>query len=145
MMRSILFPDIARELGLQCYPGDYYTLDAMFYRDKDTTNFASHLTYAHFICVALEHENYAESTAVEINKLQLFNAPLKVLITYPGTVQNANNLLAKYEEMIKAADVFGDCSTMRRQLVIFGRKEKQQQIPAWSGFEYQAKGFHQLG
>lgn len=74
LMRSTVFPQIANRLGLCCYPGDYYTLDSIFYRERDTANFAKHLTYAPFISVALEHENESRGTAVEINKLQLFNA-----------------------------------------------------------------------
>jgi len=74
-----LLPHIAAELELSVYAGEYYTLDAVFYKDKDLDYFNADQTYAKCIAVAYEHENAWKGTAVEMNKLQLFNAPLKVL------------------------------------------------------------------
>jgi hypothetical protein len=142
LMRSSLFPQIAEKLCLQCYPDDYYYLDAIFYREKDAQNFASYTTYATSISVALEHENVPEDTAVEMNKLQLFSAPLKVLITYPAR-KNFDLLLTKYAGIIKAADVFDDISTLRRQLVIFGSLENDR--VRWEGFEYYQGSFRVVG
>jgi hypothetical protein len=144
VVRSIIFPRIAERLGLSCYPGDYYTLDSIFYTKRDTINFASHLTYASFISVALEHENDPGGTAVEINKLQLFSAPLKVLITYPDAEgpKNIDSLLKKYAAMIQAADAFEDFSTLRRQLVIFGRRDAESVV--WQGYEYCQGSFQEV-
>jgi len=72
----------------------------------------------YYSLLVLKYENKCSTAAAEINKLQLFNVPLKVLITYqPG---NLDALLTKYAKMVQAADVFNDFSTLRRQLVIFG-------------------------
>ena len=86
---------------------------------KDLIHFAAGSTYAEYIAVAIEHANLPNGTPVEINKLQLFNTPLKVLITYAGGTV-ADTLLEKYARMIGRADVFADFSTHRKQLVIFG-------------------------
>lgn len=144
-----LFPPIAEKLGLIPYPHDYYTLDGIFYRDRDTDNFGTHETYACSISVALEHENICEgarvlgSTAEEMNKLQLFSAPLKVLITYPSE-KDILPLLDKYAGIIKRSDVFDDISTHRRQLVIFGRLDDAGANVIWEGFEYDRGSFRKI-
>ena len=120
-----VFPEVAKELHLSIYNGPYYTLDAVFYESNDEVHFAKGATYVHSISVALEHENdiggkqlpngelqLVFGSATEINKLQLFNTPLKVLITYAS--QEWHNLyLQEYAKMIKEADIFDDFSTAR--------------------------------
>jgi hypothetical protein len=110
--------------------------------DRDTVNFKPQWTYVHSISVALEHENNAGDSMVEINKLQLFNAPLKVLVPYPYLRQgpnSADSLLRRYAEAIQLADLFDDFSTLRRQLVIFGSKVNGNVV--WRGFEYLEQAF----
>ncbi|HUI76271.1 MAG TPA: hypothetical protein VLY24_00110 [Bryobacteraceae bacterium] len=140
LMRSSVFPKIAEHLGLCCYRRDYYTLDAIFYAETDQKHFPG-ATYAKFISVALEHEHDSSTTATEINKLQLFNAPLKVLITYPGNDREAKKLLGDYAEMIEEADAFEDFATSRRQLVIFGFLEE---VPRWRAFVYSGASFTEI-
>jgi len=120
LMRSQVLPGMAQELGLEGYcEKDYYWLDAIFYEEKDTIHFQSGETYAKYIAVALEIENQLAKTAIEVNKLQIFNTPLKVLITYASAVQ-AETFLAKYARIMADADIFSDFTTKRKQLVIFG-------------------------
>ncbi|MBI3684463.1 MAG: hypothetical protein HY235_29155 [Acidobacteria bacterium] len=138
LMRSDIFPKIADRLGLRCYSRDYYTLDGIFYAETDTNHFPSGTTYAKFISVALEHENNPVGTAVEMNKLQLFNSPLKVLITYPSNDDHGKELLDSYTEIVTEADAFDDIATLRRQLVIFGF---QGESPRWQGFAYVQRSF----
>lgn len=135
------FPAIAELLGFCCYIRDYFGLDTIFYQEKDISHFPEHWNYAKFISVALEHENESTGTAEEMNKLQLFNAPLKVLITYPSKT-NSEFLLKTYSEIISAADVFEDVSSIRRQLVIFGVREDQK--IKWTGFEYVNGSFQNI-
>ncbi len=147
-IRSTIFPAVASALDLTCYPFDYYTLDSIFYKERDTDNFSSRWTYAKFISVALEHENNCEgptvcgSTKEEINKLQLFNTPLKVLITYPPG-NDGDALLKKYAEIINAADIFEDISRCRRQLVIFGWTDAAANL-TWKGYEYSDGDFREI-
>ena len=120
LFRRTILAQVAEELGLEVYSEkDYYWLDAIFYEEKDTVHFGPDKTYAKYISVALEHENIPTDTAIEMNKLQLFNTPLKVLITY-GNGNNAEMFLEKYARIVADADVFSDFTTKRRQLVIFG-------------------------
>lgn len=141
VMRAVVFDAVAKHLGLEYYGRDYYTLDGIFFSARDKKHFPGCSTYAAFIEIALEHENNPVGTAVEINKLQLFNAPLKVLVTYPCDPQYGKKLLDKYKTMIDAADVFGDFSTLRRQLVIFGYGGAP---PSWEAHEYRGGEFTQL-
>jgi len=132
-MRELL-PDIASHLGLNIYNDEYYTLDAVFYEEKDTMHFSADYTFAKYIAVALEHENRLMGTEIEINKLQLFNAPLKVLITYAEEDQK-KKYLDIYSRIISEADVFGDISTHKKQLVIFGQCDGTRS--EWSFHVYQ--------
>lgn len=141
LMRSEIFPRVADHLGLNCCASDYYTLDGIFYVDIDNKHFAANTAYAKFIAVALEHENDAWTTAEEINKLQLFNTPLKVLITYPESAAHARRLLGKYAEIIGDADVFQDITSLRRQLVIFGFWTGS---PSWQAFAYAGGSFRAI-
>ena len=54
----------------------------MFYQERETQHVRAHAMYARWISVAIEHEREARTTYREINKLELFNVPLKVLITH---------------------------------------------------------------
>lgn len=132
------FPMLASELGLKVYNRDYYTLDAVFYTEKDEQHFNPDATYVKYIAVALEHENQVIGSEAEINKLQLFNVPLKVLITY-AEGDSREYYLDRYAKIIQEADVFGDFSTARKQLVIFGRCDGLS--ACWSFYVYSSSGF----
>lgn len=139
LIRKTVLPAIAPHLNVQVYAADYYTLDCIYYAERDTDNFPPNLTYAKCICIALEHENEIEGSAVEMNKLQLFNVPLKVLITYPRHGSDRAAYLERYTKILRGADIFGDFATHRRQLVIFG--EKQETTVNWCFYVYEAAGF----
>ena len=140
-MRSLIFPFIAEELGLNIYNADYFTFDAIFYEKKDCINFSDHTTFAECILVALEHENNIRGTATEMNKLQIINSPLKVLISYPN--RNAQQYLDIYSKIISAADIFSDFSTKRKQLVIFGYCEDDIKIK-WEFYIYKEGSFSKI-
>jgi hypothetical protein len=73
-----------------------------------------------------------------MNKLQLFNAPLKVLITYAPAGAATESLLRKYEKIIGASDVFHDVATLRQQLVIIGTPKS---VAEWRLYAYENDGF----
>ena len=140
VMRSTL-PTIADDLKLVLYNADYYTLDAIFYTERDTQHFNKNTTYAKFIEIAFEHENQVNGAVAEINKLQLFNVPLKVLVTYVEKSNQAAHL-ERYSTIINDADVFGDFSYVCMQLVIFGEFIDNQ--PTWSFWKYLGRGFMEI-
>lgn len=136
-IRSIL-PKVASSLNLNLYNADYYTLDAVFYKEKDTEHFPPKQTFLKSICIAFEHENAVAGSVNEMNKLQLFNAPLKVLVTYGGQ-ESCKDYLAKYAKIVANADIFLDISTHRKQLVIFGEESSGKVM--WYPFTYKDGSF----
>jgi hypothetical protein len=137
-MRSNIFPKIARHLGLQAWNKEYYALDGMFYEERGRDNFGKYTTYAKWISVALEHLNKPLRTHEVMNKLQIFNAPLKVLITYAAEGAESDSLLRKYEAVIGESDVFNDIASLRQQLVIFGTPKT---LREWRFYAYEIDGF----
>lgn len=137
-MRSNIFPKVARHLGLMAWNKDYYALDGMFYEERGRDNAGKYTTYAKWISVALEHATRPSRTHEEINKLQMFNAPLKVFITYVAEGAETESLLSKYEAVIRDADAFNDVATVRKQLVILG---SPQMVREWRFYVYESDGF----
>ena len=137
-MRSAIFPKIAKQLGLSAWNKEYYTLDGMFYEERGTNSSGNYTAYAQWISVALEHAAKASTTHEEINKLQLFNVALKVLITYAAEGGETDSLLRRYEKIMSAADVFNDFATLKKQLVIFGTPKT---VRDWRFYVYESDGF----
>jgi hypothetical protein len=136
-MRSTMYPKIARQLGLSSWNKEYYTLDGMFYEERGVDATGKFASYANWVSVAIEHENDVSRAQETMNKLQLFNAPLKVLITYASPGNATDSLLRKYENIIKASDVFNDVATLRQQLVIIGTPKSLE----WRMYAYENDGF----
>jgi hypothetical protein len=136
-MRSTIYPKIAKQLGLQSWNKDYHTLDGMFYEERGEDRVGNYTAYAKWISVALEHVNNASKAHEAINKLQMFNAPLKVLITY-AQGEDADLFLSKCEKIIYDADVFEDFADLRRQLVILGTPKT---VREWQFYVYEPDGF----
>ena len=137
-MRSTIYPRIGRHLGLLSWNKEYYTLDGMLYEERGTDDTGKYAAYANWVSVAIEHENDASRAHETMNKLQLFNAPLKVLITYSALGSATDSLLKKYENIIKASDVFNDFATLRQQLVILGTPKT---VAEWRFYAYENEGF----
>ncbi len=137
-MRTNIFPKIARQLGLLTWNREYYSLDTMFYEERGRDGFGKYTTYAKWISVAMEHASKPERALGQVNKLQMFNAPLKVLITYAEEGVECDSLLRKYEAIIGESDVFDDIATTRQQLVILGTPKT---VRDWRFYVYESGGF----
>jgi hypothetical protein len=137
-MRTTIYPRVARQLGLLSWNKEYYTLDGMLYEERGVDNTGKYATYANWISVAIEHENDSSRAHEKMNKLQSFNAPLKVLITYAADGAPSESLLRKYESLIKTSDVFNDVATLRQQLVILGTPKT---VREWRFYAYENDGF----
>jgi hypothetical protein len=137
-IRSTIYPKIARHLGLSSWNKEYYTLDGMFYEERGVDATGKFASYANWVSVAIEHEIDAAHAQETMNKLQLFNAPLKVLITYAPPGNATETLLRKYENIIRASDVFHDVATLRQQLVIIGTPKS---VAEWRMYAYENDGF----
>lgn len=137
-MRTTIYPKIAKHLNLLSWNKEYYTLNGMFYEERGTDNFGNYTAFAKWVSVAIEHENNGSKAHETINKLQLFNAPLKVLITYAAEGPDTEALLRKYEKIMSDADVFNDFATLRQQLLIIGTPKT---IKKWRFYAYESDGF----
>jgi len=138
---DVILPEVGKNLEMECYAANYYTLDCVYYEECDLDHFRTDTTYVKYVAVALEHENFLTGSCVEMNKLQLFNTPLKVLITYSSPRQ-VSTWLTKYADIVRKADIFQDAATLRRQLVVFG--DKPGEFPIWRGFIYEPEGFLEI-
>jgi hypothetical protein len=137
-MRTSIYPRVGRQLGLLAWNKEYYTLDGMLYEERGTDDTGRYATYANWISVAIEHENDSSRALDKMSKLQSFNAPLKVLISYAADGAPTETLLRKYENLIKASDVFHDVATLRQQLVILGTPKT---VREWRFYAYENDGF----
>ncbi len=125
--------DVARRLHLK-FKGPWWTLDGIFYEEVDI-DFPSGWDMAKFISVAIEHENFSGRAAYQTNKLSIFNAPLKVLITYPASSgkrgqDKSQLLLNRCGDVVDGADVFRDFSRSRRQMIILGDDDVSEDNPS---------------
>jgi hypothetical protein len=136
-MKADVLQGTAEKLSLRNYPFDYYTIDTIFFEEFDFDHFSPDTSYAKYIAVAIEHENQAQSSCCELNKLQLINTPLKVLITYARSDDERRGLIVRYEKIIKAGDCFDDVATHRKQLVIFG--DMPDSVPEWRFLVYDGR------
>jgi len=137
-MRTNIYPKIAKHLNLQSWNKEYYTLNGMFYEERGTDNFGNYTAFAKWISVAIEQENNGSPSLEPLMKLQLFNAPLKVLITYASEGAGTDALLRKYEKAMSDADVLDDFATLRQQLLIIGTPKT---IKKWRFYAYESDGF----
>lgn len=78
--------EVAEKLHLLCYPRDYYSVDALLYKQEDLVpNIKEGNYWFRDIRVAFEHENnFRSGLYQEVSHLLLINADLKVLVTYPN-------------------------------------------------------------
>ncbi len=139
LMLEDVFPAIATGLGISTWDSAYYYLDSIFYAELDEHHFGPDTAYAKCVNIAMEHEHIIEGTEVEMNKLQLFNTPLKVLITHATDEAQRVHYLDRYTKILQGADIFGDFATLRRQLVIFGSRSGQ--VVTWHFYAYEPAGF----
>jgi hypothetical protein len=137
-MRTNIYPKIAKHLNLLSWNKEYYTLNGMFYEERGTDSFGNYTAFAKWVSVAIEHENLGSKATETLNKLQLFNTPLKVLITYAAEGADTDALLGKFEKVMSDADVLNDFADVRQQLLILGTPKT---IRKWRFYAYESGGF----
>lgn len=135
---SGLLAAVSKRLGLQ-YCSEYFRIDAIMCEKIDADNFRKDDWWAaEQLAVVAEHENNYLGAEKEINKLTIFNSPLKVLITYPSR-KGAGRCLATYADVVRRADIFSDFTTHRRHLVILGFPQGDD--VRWESYVYQLGKF----
>ena len=142
--KTCILGKVAMTLGLKYYR-EYWYMDCIYYEEgkQDTKHFKKKYEFfAEYIAVAVEHEGYGKSSLSEMNKLSIWNTPLKVLITYCAKKEE-DNLLEKYAEILVKADIFKRFSKYNRHLVIFGFKESETKL-SWKFYTFNGAGFDKL-
>jgi hypothetical protein len=137
-VRTNILPRIAKNLGLLTWNKEYYGIDSMFYEERGADAFGNHASFAKRMSAIVEHERVSSKTPETMHKLQLFNVPLKVLLTYAAVGVETDSLLRRYESIIRDADSFADTATLRKQLVIFGTPRTMRE---WRFYVYESDGF----
>lgn len=141
-MKRTVLPEVGKRLDLQHHPYEYYSLDCIYVEDYDTEHFGPDSGYPLYFAVIVEHENDPKRSCEEMSKLLLFNAPLKVLITYSRASFGLEAHLARYERMIALSGAEAIACTSQRILVVFG--DKPRDAPEWRSFLYENRGFHEI-
>ena len=141
LMKTELLPKVGHLLGLQHHPYEYYSLDCIYVEGYDTEHFGPNSGYPLYFAVIVEHENDPKRSCEEMSKLLLFNAPLKVLITYRSGSQLDTDL-SRYAKIIEASGSALTASTSQRVLVVFG--DKPQELPTWRSYLYEDGTFCEI-
>jgi hypothetical protein len=136
-----IITQIANELNLKAWNGDYYHIDAVLYKEEDKVHGCpDNATYLHHLRVAFEHENnFNDNLYQEISHLLIANSDLRVLVTYPN-IYPLDASLAWFHEMIDHHPCQKQFSDQENFLLIFGYRDG----PRWEGRVYKTHGWKEL-
>lgn len=129
-----ILKQIANKLELQVYEIDYYSLDAIFYKNEDLCpEIKKNTFWFRNIQIAFEHENNFKSGLYqELSHLIVTNSELKILVTYPNDEDDGYEMLQKFTGIILGNRSEIEFSNNESILVIYGYKDDLQ----WDGFLY---------
>ena len=132
-----VYRQLADALGLHLKREHYGHIDAVFYKN----HYEEFPGSVDFFSVVIEHENIADISWQEMEKLTVLNSPLKVVVTYPYAQEySANEALAGYAEQIAAIDkVWSNHSAEQRYVVVFDPKNDEDEN--WEYYLYEKGGF----
>jgi len=127
--------DVRKQFGLMHWGAEFLRLDAAY-----STEPAEGET--HRLALVVEHENAVRTARWEVRKLAYIACPLRVLITYPGSVSKDEDLLDEYCRLIEAIGVFA----RGELLVVFAGEDMPQFDPratsiAWRYYRYAGSEF----
>lgn len=129
---------VATELGLLCYPNDYYSIDSLLYKLEDLTpGRKDNSFWFRSIRVAFEHENeFNKKLYEEISHLLITNCELRVLVTYPNKDDYSLDL-KRLHEIVRGSRISKTISDEESLLLIFGFENGF----AWEGYVYKEEGW----
>jgi hypothetical protein len=136
--------EVAQRVGLKYHQG-CWGIDGVMYERYDETYLGD--GWPEQLSVVVEHENFVGGTHggvhQEVNKLSIYNSPLKVLVTYPYEKPRSDRLKG-YADILRRADVFSDFTTHRRHLVIYGLRPNPENGVIWESYVYRLGEFVRL-
>lgn len=133
---------IAKRLNINVYEGDYYSIDAVFYKSDDLCpNIKPGTFWFRNILIAFEHENNFKSGLYqEMCHLVITNSELKVLVTYPDSEEKGEEELEKFSQIIKGNRKEFEFSANEEILVIYGYESDF----SWDGYLYNSEHWIKL-
>jgi len=132
---------VAARLALECYPQDYYFIDAVFYEPGDAiSGIPIGSTWLSGLSVAFEHENdYRSPLYTEVSHLLIANADLRVLVTYPYDGIEDSEFGPVYS-LIRESRHSKEISEKENFLLIFGYPTPFE----WEGFVFKEEKWKRL-
>lgn len=131
---------VAKELNLECYNQDYYSIDSCFYSKNDLVPTRPQGSYwLRNIQIAFEHENvFNDFLFTEVAHLCIINCDLRVLVTYPN--DDGLSQLEKLHEIIKGNRSSNLYSEEESFLIIFGSETNF----VWEGYIYKTSKWEKI-
>lgn len=142
IIKDKVLPETGRRLGFTPHPYEYYSLDCIYITEYDTEHFGPNSGYPKSFSVIIEHENVVSRSCEELSKLLLFNAPLKVLVSYTRDELEIQRYLSRYTKMIEGNGKADIAVNSQRILVVFGGKPET--VPVWRSYLYERNGFVEI-
>ncbi|WP_434999776.1 hypothetical protein ACRZ5S_18170 [Vibrio scophthalmi] len=129
---------VAEKLDLNCYNGDYYYIDSVFYDNDDYIKDFPEQCFLTGIRIAFEHENSFKSGLFqEVAHLLLINCDLKVVVSYPPDEISESQELDYLHGIISASKVAEEISNNKSFLFIMGHA-----VPyKWVAWQYNKSGW----
>jgi hypothetical protein len=135
---------VAAGLGLNSYSrSDYYSIDAVLYKDEDKVpDLPDNNYWLRAIRVAFEHENnFRNGLFQEVAHLLITNCEIRVLTTYPTGYEPADK--AELDKMHKLISGVPDAPTISEEesfLFILGKRDGY----SWEGYVYKSEGWKRI-
>jgi len=132
--------EIAKDLNLNAYPKDYYSIDAILYKEEDRVpEIPKEYYWFRAIRIAFEHENdFNSGLYQEVSHLLITKCDLRVLVSYPnGEIDSQLDYLHK---IIKGTDSAKELSAKENFLIIFGYENGFQ----WEGFVFKLDSWKRI-
>jgi hypothetical protein len=125
--------DVAKRLELECFNGDYYYIDSVFYKNSDLIPGISQGCYLKDIRIAFEHENnFSSGLFQEVSHLLQTKCNLKVLVSYPDSIEKEKNELDYLHSIINSSENSDFASGKEEFLILFNLG-----VPGvWKGWLY---------
>ncbi len=120
-------------MKLECFNGDYYYIDSVFYKSSDLISDPSKGIYLKDIRIAFEHENnFGSGLFQEVAHLLQTKCNLKVLVSYPESIEREKDELDYLHSIISSSENSDFVSGKEEFLILFNLG-----IPGvWKGWLY---------
>lgn len=138
--KNSIIEQVAKRLKLN-YCNDYYQIDSVFYEEEDLIPEQEANKWLRNIRIAFEHENYFKSGLFkEVSNLLNLNCDIRVLVTYPKTINHEEEQLTYLHKIIKGNRDVESITKNKSFLLIYGKESGK----IWTGNYYQNETWEQL-